>query len=571
MREVLRYASGVWPHVGGTVALQVAVAATLLAQGFLLADILAALIDGEGLGAQRTSLLVVVALVAVRSGLLWCVEAVRARTAVATKAAVRDRAFAKVAELGPGHLSGDRTGEVAATVVDGVEALEGYYARYLPSLIAGLLAPLGAVVALALHDVWLGGLVLAFVLAAILLPQLWIGALADRSEARMTASVGLAATVLDTLQGLVTLKAFGASRRRRAELEELGDRLARTWVKEMATALVSLGIFAACVTGGIAAAAWVAGSRVADGGLAVGTAFLALILSAEALRPVSVLADSFHTSHDSRGAARRLDALFALPAPAPDQGVLGATGLEPAVAFEGITFTYPGAVEPALRDLTLRVDAGETVAVVGASGAGKSTLVALLARFFDPQLGAVTIGGRDVRDLALAALRSSIAVVSQDTHLFTGTVRENLLMARPGATAAQVEAAARAAGAHDFVLALPDGYDSEVGESGGRLSGGQRQRVAITRALLADAPILVLDEATASVDAATEAGIQAALDRLDVGRTTLVIAHRLSTVRHADRIVVLHDGRVVETGRHDDMIAGDGHYRRLVTAQEAPA
>jgi ABC-type multidrug transport system fused ATPase/permease subunit len=601
VRRILSYAVGVRTPIAATITLLLAVAATYLVQGFLLADVLQALAGGAGVDEQRGRLLAVVGLVATRALLLYVVELVRAHTATATKVAVRDRGFAHLAALGPGHLAGDRTGEVVATLVDGVEALEGYYGRYVPALAAGILAPLGAVLALGWNDAWLALLVGLFIVVAVAGPQLWLGLLADRSEDRMNAYVGLGASVLDTLQGLTTLKAFGAGRRRRRELEQLGDRLITTWVREMAVALLAYSIFAAGIIGGMAAAAWVAGIRVSGGGLTATVGFLALLLSAEALRPIGVLAQSFHATYDAGTGVARLDALLALDPPAPPSRTAAAATataaaewrreVEPRVAFDHVTFAYPGADVPALDDVSFAIAPGETVAVVGASGAGKTTLVALLARFFDPQAGGVTIGGVDIRDLPLDQLRSLLAVVSQDTHLFSGTVRDNLLLARPdvpgvlgdpdavgngqraiGPDSAELEAdivqAARAAGAHEFIAALPDGYATEIGEGGGRLSGGQRQRLAIARALLADAPILVLDEATASVDAAAEAGIQAALDALRAERTTLVIAHRLSTVRHADRIVVLAAGRVVEIGDHDSLFAAGGPYHRLVTAQD---
>jgi subfamily B ATP-binding cassette protein MsbA len=237
-------------------------------------------------------------------------------------------------------------------------------------------------------------------------------------------------------------------------------------------------------------------------------------------------------------------------------------GLERELAFEGVSFGYrPG--EPVLRDVDLAVPAGSVVALVGPSGAGKSTLVDLLARFQEPTSGRVTIDGVDIRDFALASLRARIGFVAQETVLFHDTVRANIAYGMPDASLADVERAARAAHAHEFVSALPRGYDSVVGERGTQLSGGQRQRLAIARAILRDPPILVLDEATSALDSESERLVQAALERLLDGRTVFVIAHRLSTVQRADRIVVLDRGRVVERGDHAALLAQGGLYRRL--------
>jgi ATP-binding cassette, subfamily C, bacterial CydD len=239
----------------------------------------------------------------------------------------------------------------------------------------------------------------------------------------------------------------------------------------------------------------------------------------------------------------------------------------PRLAFEDVTFRYTGRKASALDSFSLTFEAGERVAIVGRSGAGKTTLVSLLLRFFEPAQGRILFGGRDVRELGSAELRALIGVVAQDTYLFHGSVRENLLLACPGAGTEALEAAAQAAQAHGFITALPDGYDTIIGERGLKLSGGERQRIAIARALLKDAPILVLDEATSHLDAVAEAEVRRALDRLRVGRTTLVIAHRLSTIRDADKIVVLDDGSVAEQGRHAELLALDGVYSHLIAAQ----
>ena len=240
------------------------------------------------------------------------------------------------------------------------------------------------------------------------------------------------------------------------------------------------------------------------------------------------------------------------------------------VVFDGVSFAYPGA-PPTLCDITFSAHRGLTVALVGATGAGKSTCMALLERFWDPQEGAIRIDGQDIRDVTIDSLRARIGVVFQDSMLLNRTIRENLLMGNPRAEQAQIEAAARAAEAHEFILAQPDGYETMVGERGANLSGGQRQRLAIARALLKDPPILILDEATSALDAATEARVATALRRLMRGRTCFVIAHRLSTVRDADVILVFDQGRIVERGSFAALMALDGRFSRLVAAQLAPA
>ena len=235
------------------------------------------------------------------------------------------------------------------------------------------------------------------------------------------------------------------------------------------------------------------------------------------------------------------------------------------VVFENISFRYHE--KPVLSDIQFRVQPGEMVALVGSSGSGKTTLTSLLLRFYDPESGCIRIGGVDIRDVATHELRSRIALVTQEIILFNDTIRHNIRLGRPGATDAEVEQAARHAHAHTFIMAAPNGYDTVVGEKGVNLSGGQRQRIAIARAILKDAPILVLDEATSALDTESERAVQEALEELMKGRTTICIAHRLSTIQRANLIVVLDQGRVVESGKHDEMLQRDGTYRRLYELQ----
>ena len=315
-----------------------------------------------------------------------------------------------------------------------------------------------------------------------------------------------------------------------------------------------------------------AGWRSTQGEMNAGAFFsfvAALTMASQALRQLANLQTVFA---EGMSAARRLFAALDVEPEVREQpGAPVLDRAEGAIRFEDVGFSYGGEGPPALSGVSLSASRGETVALVGPSGGGKSTILNLIPRFYDVTAGRVTLDGRDIRDVALASLRDQIALVTQEPFLFDDTIRANIAYARPDAAVAEIEAAARAAAAHDFILALPAGYDSLVGEAGARLSGGQRQRIAIARAFLKDAPILLLDEATSALDTESEAQVQAALKRLMAGRTTLLIAHRLSTVRGADRIYVVDKGRIVETGDHASLVKQRGLYARLAQSQDLEA
>src|SRR3989449_5726574 len=318
----------------------------------------------------------------------------------------------------------------------------------------------------------------------------------------------------------------------------------------------------------IAAGTWL----VAGGRLEAPMLPLLTLLALSAFIPLWEVAQVGRQLADTLGATRRVHAIDAEPVPVRDgPGVPGPRATGAMLALRNVTFTYPGRRRPALAGVSLTVPAGSTVALVGSSGAGKTTIAQLCLRFWDPATGEIRLAGHDLRAWRLDDLRREIALVAQDTYLFNDTLRANVLLARPKATEAELYRALERASLGDLVESLPQGVDTVVGERGMQLSGGQRQRVAIARAFLKDAPVLILDEATSHLDALNEAVVHQALDALARGRTTLVIAHRLSTVRKAGLIAVLHEGRIAETGRHEALLSSGGFYARLVSRQVAAA
>ncbi|HSL19796.1 MAG TPA: ABC transporter transmembrane domain-containing protein [Methylomirabilota bacterium] len=372
----------------------------------------------------------------------------------------------------------------------------------------------------------------------------------------------------ESIAGIRTVRSFA---RESAEAERYAERVWESFeVSRRRIRVVALfvGVMTLAAFGSVSAVLWLGGRMVMTGNLTVGELATFILYTLIVAMALSTLADLWSDFARARGASERVFELLDREPTvnAGDGEVLDAvTGR---VDFETVGFAYPSRPEiGVLSEVSLTLDPGSVTALVGPSGAGKSTIAALLMRLYDPTTGAIRLDGRDLRSLDADWLRRNIGTVAQEPVLFSTTVAANIRYGRPDAGDDEVEAAARAAHAHDFIAALTDGYATEVGERGVKLSGGQKQRVAIARALLKDPPILILDEATSSLDAESESLVQDALERLMTDRTSLVIAHRLSTVKNADRVVVLDGGRVAETGSHDQLMAADGLYRRLVSRQ----
>jgi thiol reductant ABC exporter CydC subunit len=552
-----------WAVLIGLVAVGLGIARLGLL-GWLLGEIFA----GRGLD----ELALPIALIAVVMVLRGMFEHWRTMVAHHTAARVQKRLrraiYDRIAELGPGTIARQRSGALTLSLIDGVEQLETYFGQFLPQFLISLLTPLLIFAVVAFIDLPVAAVMLAFALIALFAPALWHSLDVRNALGRQKAYAAFAAEFLDSIQGLATLKAFGQSKARADKLEtEARDLFRRTmWV--LGTNVLARGITDSAIACGAAAALALGAFRVGSGAMELSALLVILMLGVEIFRPMRELRTVLHQGMVGMSAAQGIyEILDAKPLVADRADAALDRPLEPTIAFESVRFRYPGARRTVHDGLDFTVQAGERIGLVGPSGGGKSSIVRLLLRFYDPEAGTVRIGGRDLRELSFAQIRSMISVVNQDTFLFHGTVEDNIRMGRPDADHAAVEAAARAANIHDFIVSLPQGYATVIGEKGIKLSGGQRQRIAIARALLRDTPILVLDEALSAVDAENEAVIQQALDRLMQGRTTLILAHRLSSVIDCDRILVLDGGRVAEAGKHAELMARGGLYARLMAEQ----
>ncbi len=486
-------------------------------------------------------------------------------------AGLREELFAKLLDMSPGFFADRKTGELTSRLTIDIGLLQGVLSNQIAEFARQILALVGGIVLLTWIQPQLTLTALAVVPVAVGTALFFGRRLRRISTAVQDRVAGATAVAEEAFSQIRTVQSFVQEPVERARYGGLIGGVVEAALIRARVRGVFFGAITFSTFTGIVIVLWQGGRLVLDGSLTAGTLVSFLLLTVTIAASVGALASFFGNYSESVGAAERVFQLLEsdtpiadppnpTPLPSPIQG---------RVEFDRVSFRYLDHPDApwAVREVSLRLAPGEVVAIVGPSGAGKTTLISLLPRFWDVAEGSIRLEGIDVRQLRLRELRGAIGVVPQEPALFSGTVRENIAYARPDASEADVERAARAAHAHEFVERLPGGYDTIVGERGVKLSGGQRQRIAIARAVLKDPAVLVLDEATSSLDTESERLVEDALEKLLVGRTTLIIAHRLSTVRRADRLVVLDHGRVVEEGTHADLLAQGGLYARLYQRQ----
>lgn len=537
----------------------------------LQATIGALLVPGQEMASLRNVILVILVAVTIKNTLVWLSGQVGVQLQEYVVRDLRDRVYAHLLRLPLPWFTRNKVGQIISRILNDTNNAKAVVTELVTKSMWSAAQVLATVVGMFILSWKLS-------LAALVVAPLAIGALQPvlrklrKGYRRLGNDQGeLTSLVQEVVSGVRLIKSYGAEPREEQRFVTRNAAFARGYIRIGRLSLLSGPVTETLGTFTAVAVLWYGAHLVLiEGSLGSSELIVFLVWVMRLLQPLKQLSQVQPAAQQSLASAERIFEILDAPAETTtDRGTIPAPAFEREIRFEGVTFAYDRGPD-ALRDVTFVARKGEVIALVGASGAGKSTLVDLIPRFIEPTGGRITMDGVDLRQIRLTGLRALTGIVSQDTVLFNDTVRANVSFGRTDATQAQLDAAARAANALAFIEALPEGWDTNLGERGTRLSGGQRQRLAIARALLSDPPILILDEATSALDAESERLVQEAIDRLLVGRTVFVIAHRLATIQHADRILVFDHGQLVEQGTHDALREAGGAYARLHAMQFDP-
>ncbi|MGB8644448.1 MAG: thiol reductant ABC exporter subunit CydD [Anaerolineae bacterium] len=553
--------------LGLTIALAFVGGLLIIAQAWLLSTVVAGVfLHGQTLS-QVSNLLTLAAIVIFARALCQMGSEITASgVAIRIKSELRRFVFDHLLALGPAYAHGERTGELTATVVEGIEALDAYFSQYIPQLVIAALIPLSILLVVLPIDL-LSAIILLLTAPLVPVFMLLIGNAAEGLTRRQYNLLSrLSAHFLDTLQGLTTLKALNQSQAQAKTIGQVSARYATATLNVLRVAFLSALVLEIVAAISTAIVAVEIGLRLLYGQMEFQPALLILILAPEFYLPLRSLGLRFHAAASGASAARRIFEIVNTPVPHQPptttlQEQTAICSLQAVIRFSSVRYSYPS--RAVLNGVSFEIVKGQRVALFGPSGAGKSTIINLLLRFAEATEGEILVDGVPLHTIPVDAWRAQIAWVPQSPHLLHDTIAANIRMGRPDATSEEVQSAARAAHLDALIESLPEKYETIVGENAARLSGGQAQRLALARALLRDAPILILDEPTSNVDPETEALLQASTEQLMAGRTVLVIAHRLATIYRADQIIVLSQGRVVQVGTHTELIEREGLYRQL--------
>lgn len=522
-------------------------------------------LDWVGVSQWMAALFVVMTL---RSIFVWLIEVTAHSLAAYIKKSMRQRILTSLFALGPMYIKRQQTGELINVLVEGVENLEPYFAKFLPQLFTAVTVPIVVLSVAFPLDITTGVILL---LTAPLIPvfMIFIGRTAEQVNKRQWETLSrLSAHFLDVLQGLTVLKIFGRSIEQIQVIHRMSSEFRDKTLGVLKIAFLSALVLELVATISTALVAVTIGLKLLYYKMEFNQAFFLLLLAPEFYLPLRQLGTHFHAGMAGSAAAERIFGILSLPKSrdVKERTISLPRQQQVSIAFENVHYAYDNRERPALNGVSFAIKPGETVALVGASGSGKSTIASLLLAFMHPDEGHITVNGMNLTDIKLEDWLSQVAFVPQSPHLFYKSVADNIRLGREDASLETIMQAAKNAGAHEFIMGLPEGYDTLVGEGGHGLSGGECKRLAIARAFLQDAPFLLLDEATAGLDPQSEAVIDEALSRLMQKRTVLIIAHRLSTVYKAHCIVVLHDGKQTEAGPHEELMKNQGLYSQLVLA-----